>query len=104
MPPDTSARSRATAPSWIAERIRRAVSALQPDLMGTQFPEVHEELWIKGYATRRIGIDPHHPATHPGIELVIPATVERIGEVDTPSVAAHLHHLRRTLDCPPLGM
>lgn len=72
--------------------------------MRAQFPKVHEEVRIKSHPTGRVGIDPHHPATHARIELVIPATVERIGEVEPPSVAAHLHHLGPALHRPSLGM
>src|SRR5206468_12722660 len=94
----------ATALSWIAERIRRTIPTLEPHLMRPQLPKVHKEIWIKGHPPCRVGIHPHHPATHAGIELVIPATVERIGEVDTPSIAAHLNHLGRPLDRTACGM
>src|SRR5215471_453187 len=84
--------------SWIAERIRRTVPALEPDLMRPQLPKIHKKVWIKGHATSRVGIHPHHPATHVRVELVIPTTVERVGKVNTPSIAAHLDHLWSSLD------
>src|SRR5262249_60216319 len=62
-----------------------------------QLPKTHKKVWIKGHATSRIAIHPHHPATHVRVELVIPATVERVGKVNTPSIAAHLDHLRSPL-------
>src|SRR5215831_12653588 len=83
--------------SWIAERIRRTVPTLEPDLMRPQLSEIHKKVPIKGHAASRISIHPHHPATHIRVELVIPATVERVGKVNTPSIAAHLDHLRSPL-------
>src|SRR5919201_1122486 len=94
----------ATALSWITKRIRRTIPALESDLMRPQLPEVYKEVRIKGHSPARVGIDPHHPATHLRVKLVIPATVERIGEVDTPSVAAHLHHLGPALHRTSFGM
>src|SRR5215831_2880197 len=87
----------AIALSWIAERIRRTISTLEPDLMRPQLPKIHKKVRSPGHTASRVGVHPHHPATHVRVELVIPATVERVGKVKTPSITAHLDHLRSPL-------
>src|SRR5262249_39642799 len=94
----------ATALSWIAERIRRTIPTLEPHLVRPQLPKVHKEARLQCHPPCRVGIHPHHPTTHLRVKLVIPATIERIGEVDAPSVAAHFHHLRPPLHHPTCGM
>src|SRR5262245_50530520 len=83
--------------AWRARRIRRTIPTLKPDLMCSQLSKIHKKVWIQGHATSRVGIYPHHPATHVRVELIIPTTVERVGKVNTPSIAAHLDHLRSPL-------
>src|SRR5262245_19781252 len=87
----------ATALSWIAERIRRTIPTLESDLMRPQLANIHTHIRSQGHTAGRVGVYPYHPATHVRVELVIPATVERVGKVNTPSVAAHLDHLRSPL-------
>src|SRR5215469_4404220 len=81
--------------SRIAIGIRRAVTALQPDLMRqVPFRPGQEELRIEGKAAVRIGVELHHPAVEPAlVELRVDRAVERVGEVDAPAVAADLDHL-----------
>src|SRR6185436_15465834 len=94
----------ATALSWIAERIRRTIPALEPDLMRPQFPKIHKKVWIKGHTASRVDVHPHHPATHVRVKLIIPAAVERVGKVNTPSIATYLDHLRSPLHNTALRM
>src|SRR5215469_6967917 len=67
--------------SRIAIRIRRAVAALQPDLMRqVPFRPGQKELRIEGNAAVRIGVELHHPAIEPAlVELRIDGAVERVG-------------------------
>src|SRR6266403_2729335 len=80
----------------VAERIRRAIAALEPDLMRpVSVREAHPVVLcqLEAAARVRIGHDlrPRHSV---GIELVVPRRVERVGPVDTLAVTANLDHLR----------
>src|SRR5882757_4843859 len=88
--------------SWTAIRVRRAVAALEANLVRTMRRRpFHEELGIEGHASARSRIELHHPAFDAvGIELRIDRAVERVGEVDAPAVAADLDHLRPTAERP----
>src|SRR6202451_4721004 len=60
-----------------------------------------EEIRIKLQTAAGLDVALHHPAFDSGrIELSIPGAIEAIGEVDTPTIAAHLHHLRPAIDRP----
>src|ERR1700681_2905600 len=64
-------------------------------LMGTPLAEIEEELAMEVDAPLRLPFHLHHPSTDAfRIELLIPRHVERVREIDTPTVAAHLDHLR----------
>src|ERR1700689_5903303 len=88
--------------SRIAERVRRRISALQPDLMrAIAIFGWQEEVRIGLHPTIRLHVALHHPAFDAGgIELTVPSAVESVGEVDTPPIAAHLNHLRPPVDRP----
>src|SRR4051812_2842695 len=84
--------------SAVAVGVRRGVSTLQPHLVRPQAAPVvtgDEEPLVEGHAAGgRIGVDLGHPGAHAGREeLVVPGAVERVGQVDPPSVPADLHHL-----------
>src|SRR5271155_1056989 len=65
------------------------------DLMASQIPEFKKEFRVDGHATCRLGIELHHPAANSvGIELRVPRRIQRVREIDAPSIAAELHHLR----------
>src|SRR5215213_5536199 len=54
-----------------------------------------EEPLVQAHLTAGADVDLGHPcADAVGMELVVPGAVERVREVDPPSVAAHLDHLR----------
>src|ERR1700720_4569820 len=80
----------------VAERIRRAITPLEPDLMcPVSVREAHPVVLcqLKAAAGVRIGHDLR--ARHSvGIELVVPRRVERVGPVDPLAVTANLDHLR----------
>src|ERR1700680_2637600 len=60
-----------------------------------------EEIRIELQATAGSDVALHHPAFDAGgIELTVPGSRESIGEVDTPTIAAHLHHLRSAVNRP----
>src|ERR1700722_9977703 len=77
---------------------RRCATALQPDLVGAQPPEVgDEEVLVELEAAVRFDVRFDHPrADSVGIELVVPGSVERIREVEMATIAADLDHLRPT--------
>jgi len=63
--------------------------------VAAQFAEVDEKLGIDHHAAFRLGVELHHPALDAfRIELSVPWSIERIGEVDAPAVAAEFDHLR----------
>src|SRR5581483_7131418 len=75
------------------------VTALQSRLVHpqpTKLVAVREEATV-GHQTagKDVGVEFGHPrADAPGIEHLVPRSVERVGDVDAPAVAADLHHLR----------
>src|SRR5262249_36060352 len=81
---------------WVAERIRRAIATLKPDLMRpVSLREAHEIVLcqLEPAACVRIGHD--FSAWYAvRIELVVPRRVERVGPVDPLAVTANLNHLR----------
>src|SRR5215813_3465318 len=87
-------------PLWIAIGIRRTVAALQANLMRTlPLWPIDEEFRVEGHAAIRLDVELHHPTIDAfGIELRIDGAVERIGEIDAPSVAADLDHLRASIE------
>src|SRR5829696_966461 len=80
-----------------AERVGRRVTALQAHLVW-QDPAVKldEELRVERDAAVLADVELCHPAVDAGgVELRVPRRVQRIRQVDTLPVAAHLDHLRR---------
>jgi len=71
---------------------------LKANLVRTLATEVNKELRIQAHPAAWLSVQLHHPAIDAiGIELSIPGRVERVGEVHSPTVAADLHHLRRSV-------
>src|ERR1043165_8155578 len=61
--------------------------------------ELDEEVRVDPEGPSRLGVELDHPALDPvGIELRIPARVQRVGQVDALAVAADLDHLRAAVD------
>src|SRR5260370_16986039 len=91
--------------SRIAIRIRRTVAAFKAHLMRpVRRRPVDEEFGIEGNAAFRIGVELDHPSLDAlGIELRIDGAVQRVCEIDAPSVAADLHHLRPAAECAVFG-
>src|SRR5437588_1323166 len=53
-----------------------------------------EQLRVETHAATWVNVEFGHPATNAiGIELLVPATVKGIGQVNATSVPADLHHL-----------
>src|SRR5215213_4779411 len=86
-------------PSRVTERIRGGVAAFEPHLVWPQAVAVHPEPLVESDPAMRSGIELHHPALDAvGIELLVPARIERVRHVHALAVAAHLHHLRAPVD------
>src|SRR5438132_45265 len=69
------------------------------DLVRSLALKGHEELGIDAEAALRRRVQLGRPAADAlGIELGIPTRVQRVGQVDPPSVAAQLDHLRPTVE------
>src|SRR5262249_25110319 len=80
---------------WIAERIRRAIPAIEPDLMrsvsvGEAHPVVLRQFETTARASMRHDLNTRYAV---GIKLVVPSRVERVGPVDPLAVTADLDHL-----------
>src|SRR5439155_24925199 len=91
--------------SRVAERIRRAVAALQVDLMRTFALERNEKIRIERDAAGRVDVDLGDPSANAvRIELLVQCRVERVGHIDTAPVTADLEHLRCAVDLASLGM
>src|SRR6185437_9287562 len=86
----------------VAERIRRAVAALEPNLVrAVAVSELDEEIRIERDPAVRTGVAHHLDAAHAlRIELPVPCAVERVGEIDALAVAADLDHLRTAVERP----
>src|SRR3954469_25924322 len=80
----------------IAERIRRAVAAFEPDLMrAVSLREAHPIILGEFEAAVRIRISHDLRARHAGgVELIVPCRVERVRPIDAFAVTADLDHLR----------
>src|SRR6516164_11465448 len=80
----------------IAERIRRAIAALEPDLMcPISVREAHPVVLCQLETAAQVRIGHDLSARYSiGIELVVPGRVERIGPIDPLAVTADLDHLR----------
>src|SRR5437016_11209423 len=90
-------------PSWLTSRetvgIGGGIAALQAHLVRPHVVELQEELRIQlePAATGRIQLG--QPAAHTiRIKLLIPCPVQGIGDVNPASVAAHLDHLRASIE------
>src|ERR1700691_477213 len=65
------------------------------DLMAAEIPEFKKEFWINLHAALGSSIELDHPALNSfGRELRVPWCIERVCEINSTSIAAHLHHLR----------
>src|ERR1700731_1386196 len=75
----------------ITKRIRRAVSALESHLVRQpSLRPFDKEFRIEGNPAVRIGVELDHPAVESTlVELRIDCAIERVGEIDAPTVAAH---------------
>src|SRR5262245_41622227 len=98
---DQTGLTRATLRSWITIRVRRAVTAFQTNLMGSITVKLNEEVLIDRESAVRISVEFDHPTAYAfRIKLLVPGMIERIGEVDAPTIATYLHHLRCTIQRP----
>src|SRR4029077_1447001 len=81
---------------WVAERIRRAIAALKPDLMRpVSVRKAHPVVLCQLEAAARVRIGHDFSGWHAaGIELVIPRRIERVGPVDPLAITTDLDHLR----------
>src|SRR5439155_7650734 len=69
------------------------------------FVHGQEEFFIELHAARRLCLNFHHPTFDAvRIELPVPGAIEAISELDPFAVAAHLHHLRPTVQRSGSGM
>ncbi len=67
--------------------LRRAVAVLEADLVGAGGParavvEVDEEVVVDLHASVRVAVHAQEPRAQPGVELVVPGRVERVGDVE----------------------
>src|SRR3954451_24702025 len=94
MPAPATARWRS--PLREAVRIRARVAALQVDLVRAfTFVELQHKPLIKLEAAVGRRVELGHPALDAlRIELLVPARVQRVRDVDARGVATHLDHLR----------
>src|SRR4051794_40012196 len=80
--------------SAVTVRVGRGVAALQSDLVHAQATEllaVREESLVDAEPAVGVGVELGHPGAHAvRVELVVPRSVQRVGEVDPPAVAADL--------------
>src|SRR5208282_384439 len=68
------------------------------DLMAAEIPEFQKEFRVDLHAALGLGIELYHPALNSvRIELRVPRCVQRVREIGSASVAAHLHHLRAAI-------
>src|SRR5947207_1141421 len=83
-----------------AEGVRRCVAALQPHLVRPHsLLELDEEVLIEREAAGASHVELREPAADAvRVELRVPRTIERIGQVDAPPIAAHLDHLRAAVE------
>src|ERR1700730_13650567 len=64
-----------------------------------------EEFRVELDSALGLGVKLYHPALDSiGIELGIDRAVERVGEIDAPTIAADLHHLRAAVEPAVLGL
>ena len=83
----------------IAVGVRRRVATLEAHLVHpapAKLVSVRKESLVDRQAARHwIGVDLRQPTADAlGEELVIPGTVERVGEINPTTIATYLHHLR----------
>src|ERR1700674_972063 len=96
---------RATNPrSRIAVRVGRGVSALEVDLVGALL-KLGEESILQAETAAGLGIDEGGPALDTfGVELLLPARVQRVGQIDSLAIATDLDHLRPAVQRPAVGV
>src|SRR5687768_1332383 len=82
----------------IAERVRRRITALEPNLVRAVITKLYEEVGIGAQTAigGRIQFG-HPPLDAGGVELLIPRDIQRVGDIHPPAVAADLDHLRPTI-------
>src|SRR5262249_12603172 len=87
--------SASTLNRWIAERVSRAVAALEPDLMRpVSVREIHPKVFgeRKSAAGIRVGHD-FNPGHAVRVELVVPRRVKRVRPINPLAITADLNHL-----------
>src|SRR4051812_27970240 len=86
----------------VTERIRRAVAAFEPDLVGAVLrAEIDVEVRIERHASVVTDVAHHlHRGHAVRIELRIPAAVQRVREVNALAVTTDLGHLRTSTERP----
>src|SRR5882762_2391068 len=85
-------------PSGKAVGIGRGITGLQVNLVGAEVSELQKQIGVESNATSVVGIELCHPAANSvRIELLIPAAVERVGDIDPLPITADLDHLRTAI-------
>src|ERR1700728_2725889 len=89
-------RSRFRSSRRIAERIRRAVTALEPDLMRAVSVWETDKVVLRQFQAAVRTSDRHDLGSGDavGIELIVPSGIERVRPIDALAVTADLDHLR----------
>src|SRR5262249_52588824 len=80
------------------EDLRGAVAALEADLVSAggavgAVGEIDEELAVDLHAALRVAVDSQQPGSHRRVELVVPAGVEGVRNVEAASVVGELEHV-----------
>ena len=60
--------------------------------------EVDEEARVELHAAVRVAVHAQQPGAQPGIELVVPGRVQRVGDVEPAPVERELEHLRAAVE------
>src|SRR3954462_429223 len=82
-----------------AVRVARGVAPRETDLVRPLAVELEEEVRVDREVAVAVELD--HPAVDAlGVELLVPAGVRRVRQVDALAVAAHLDHLRAAGQLP----
>src|SRR6185437_1263975 len=83
---------RATSSGRVAIRVAGRVAAFQPDLVHpatTEDVAFQEEPFVEADPAGRADVQLGHPGTHPvGVKLLVPRSVQRVGEVHPRAVPA----------------
>ena len=88
----------------IAESIGGGIPSFQAYLMSATLTKIYKEIFIQRHSAVGTDVYLRHPAGYVGVERIVPRAIQGVGYIDSVTVSADFHHLRRAHQRAGFGM